>query len=232
MATSTHETLPEVVLPFPIAHGMHDNSSHRHKENEDRDNRLTRVRNQLYRRAPLGRVHGRQQHPHRQKPSPASPEQRHCNLLAKMPPSIYHQCPTRRAWIVALAKLPPVLDLCFHSAQSPRPATLMREPLAPANFNTPSSALKRSPSSAGGADSIISRLNTVRSDEWAAHRAKKLHDRHVTIRLKRMVRGFICCTQVLTSKRGETKLQTAVLGRPSNIVCHFVPPTPVRLLEI
>ncbi|CAM9538403.1 unnamed protein product [Ectocarpus sp. 12 AP-2014] len=58
-----------------------------------------------------------------------------------------------------------------------------------------SSALKRSPSSTGGADSIISRLNTVRSDEWAAHRAKKLHDRHVTIRLKRMVRGFICCTQ-------------------------------------
>ncbi|CAM9206664.1 unnamed protein product, partial [Ectocarpus fasciculatus] len=58
-----------------------------------------------------------------------------------------------------------------------------------------SSAMKRSPSSAGGADSIISRLNTVRSDEWAAHRAKKLHDRHVTIRLKRMVRGFICCTQ-------------------------------------
>ncbi len=52
-------------------------------------------------------------------------------------------------------------------------------------------------STSGGVELFSSRYGpAVRAEEGATYRAKKLHDRHVAVRTKRMVRGFICCTQV------------------------------------
>lgn len=52
-------------------------------------------------------------------------------------------------------------------------------------------------STSAGVDPVGSRHGpAVRADEGTTYRAKRLHDRHVAVRTKRMIRGFICCTQV------------------------------------